>query len=337
MDQRKAITSIVVNRNGRAHLDQCLSSLLAQTYQPHETILVDNGSTDGSADYVQASYPAVRVIRLRQNVGFAAANNAAIQQSTGDYVALMNNDAYAEPDWLEAMIKAAEPDPGVGMVACKMLFADAPGVINSTGLALDWAGFCWDWQGGQPDDPSQSIIEERFGPCGGAALYRRTMLDDIGLLDQGFFAYAEDADLAWRAQRAGWRCLYAPAARVYHTASATSGEGSRFKNYMLGRNKVWMFAKNMPGGWRLTWIGLLLAYDLLAVGYGLLTRRDVGAIEGRLAGLLSLPRMIRKRSQLPTWTNDYLRLIRPLEPPWKIPLRFRHIQARAHAQVSADG
>ena len=333
MVQHGLVTTIVVNWNGRDYLDKCLSSLLAQTYHPHEIVLVDNGSTDGSADYVETRYAAVRVIRLPKNTGFAEANNVAMRQATGAYVALINNDAHAEPDWLETMVMAAESDPGVGMVACKMLFAGAPGMINSTGLVLDWAGFCWDWRGGQADDPAEVAIQECFGPSGAAALYRRAMLDDVGLFDEDFFAYAEDADLDWRAQRAGWRCLYVPTARVYHIASATAGEGSRFKNFLLGRNKVWMFAKNVPGGKYIGWIVLLLAYDVIAVGYGLLVRGDWGAVEGRLAGLAGLPRMVRKRHQFPTRTLAYVRLIRPLEPPWKIAPRFRHIQARVRARL----
>jgi len=331
------ITVVIPNWNGRHLLERCLSALKAQTYSDFQVIVVDNGSTDGSVEWLREHWPTVEVIANESNRGFAAPINQGIRANNSRYVAILNNDTQAEPGWLEAMVAAAESDPGVGMVACKLLFADAPDIINSTGLALDWAGFCWDWRGGQLDDPSASAIEERFGPTGGAALYRRAMLNEIGLLDEDFFLYAEDADLAWRAQRAGWRCLYTPAARVYHAASATSGEGSRFKNYMLGRNKVWLFAKNMPGGWRLAWIVLLVVYDLLTLGYGLLTRGDMGAIEGRVAGLQSLPRMIRKRRHSPARANDYLRLIRPLEPPWKIPLRFKHIRARIHAPQSNLG
>jgi GT2 family glycosyltransferase len=335
MNQPNLVTTLVVNWNGRAHLDRCFASLLAQTYQPQEIILVDNGSTDGSADHVQAHYPAVQVIRLPHNTGFAAGNNVGMRRAAGEYIAVLNNDAYAEPNWLAAMVHAAESDSCVGMVACKILFADAPDMINSAGLALDWAGFCWDWRGGQPDD-LQVTPQECFGPSGAAALYRRAMLDDVGLYDEDFFAYAEDADLDWRAQRAGWRAVYVPTARVYHAASATLGEGSRLKQFLLGRNKVWMFAKNMPGGRYLAWIALLLVYDLIAVGYGLLARGDVGALEGRLAGWWGLPRMLRKRRQLKTRTNDYLRLIHPAESLGKISARFRHIQGRTRARLAAS-
>ena len=132
---------------------------------------------------------------------------------------MINNDAYAEPDWLAKAIEAADQRPDVGLLACKVLFDDDPRVINSAGLAMDWAGFCWDWRGGQLDQPAETAVEEIFGPSGAAALYRRSLLDEIGLLDEDFFMYAEDADLNWRAQRAGWKCLYVPTARVRHVVT----------------------------------------------------------------------------------------------------------------------
>ena len=319
------VTTIVVNWNGRAYLDKCLTSLLEQTYQAQEIILVDNGSTDGSVDYVSTTYPTIKVIRLTQNIGFAAANNVAIRDSAGGYVALLNNDAYAEPDWLANMIEVADRDPELGMIACKMLFAHQPQRINSAGLALDWAGFCWDWRGGELDDPTEAELQECFGPTGGAALYRHAMLEDIGLLDEDFFAYSEDADLAWRAQRCGWHCLYVPTARVYHAASATSGQGSKFKSYLLGRSKVWLLVKNIPAGRYVGWMALVILYDLLTVIYGLIAHGDWAALKGRWAGWSKVWPMLRKRRRLRTRTNAYLRLIRPLELPWKISARFRHL------------
>ena len=326
------VTTIVVNWNGRAYLEKCLASLSAQQYQPHEIVMVDNGSIDGSIDFVEAHFPEVRLIRQSHNIGFAAANNLAMRESSGAYVAVLNNDAYAAPDWLSRMVDVAESDPRIGMIACKLLFANPANVINSAGLVMDWAGFTWDWRGGELDDPTETQIEECFGASGAAALYRRAMLDDIGLYDEDFFAYAEDADLNWRAQKAGWRCVYVPTARVYHVASATSGEGSRFKTYLLGRNKIWLLAKNLPAGRYLLYVPLMIGYDLLADGWGLLKRRDVGAIEGRWAGLRGLRRMLRKRRTLVNRSEAYLRLIKQPQWPWQAALRFKHVQARIEAQ-----
>jgi len=291
MERRNLVTTIVVSWNGRAYLDKCLSSLLAQTCQSQDIVVVDNGSTDGSAEYIGASYSGVHVICLPENVGFAAANNLAIRQSSSVYVALLNNDAYAESDWLARLVEAAESDPRVGMCASKMVFAHRPDVLNSTGVCVDRAGIAWDRRGGEADDDHETQPVEIFGACGGAALYRRTMLDEVGLFDEDFFAYMEDVDLAWRARGVGWRCLYAPAARVYHAHSATGVEGSPFKSFQLGRNKVWLLAKNYPFKQLWMYAPLLAIYDFAAVIYALVARRDVHALRGRLAGLAGIARM----------------------------------------------
>jgi GT2 family glycosyltransferase len=186
MTDPATVAVVVVNWNGRAYLDKCLSALRAQTYRAFEIVLVDNASIDDSVDLVRRQFPEVKVIRLDQNMGFAAANNAGIRATRSDYVALINNDAYAEPAWLAEMIEAAQARPAAGMIACKVLFDDDPRMINSAGLVIDWAGFCWDWRGGQLDQPAEAKTEEAFGPCGAAALYRRAMLDDVGLFDEDF-------------------------------------------------------------------------------------------------------------------------------------------------------
>lgn len=323
MNALPLVTIVVVNWNGRAYLEKCLGSLCAQTYPAREIVLVDNGSTDGSIEFVREQFPEVQIVALPYNAGFAAGNNYAMRAARGEYVALLNNDAYAEPDWLARMIEVAEQHPEAGLFACKLLYAHDPRLINAAGLALDWAGFCWEWQGGTVDDPQERVVEECFGPSGAAALYRRAMLDEIGLFDEDFFAYAEDADLSWRALRAGWHSLYVPQARAYHVSSATAGEGSPVKSRLLGRNKIWMLAKNVPGGRYLGWWLLLAAYDLLSVGWGLLSRRDTAAVAGRWAALRGLRQMWRKRRASPMRTNSYLKLLKPLEAPWKISARLR--------------
>ena len=321
------VTIIVVNWNGRHHLEPCLSALQAQSYQPREIIVVDNGSTDGSVEYLAANFPDVRVIGLKTNLGFAAANNVAIRASSGEYVALINNDAYAEAEWLAKMIAAAEADRSIGLVACKMLFADRPAMINSTGVCVDRAGIAWDRAGGLPDtDPAATPVEV-FGPCGGAALYRRSMLDAIGLFDEDFFMYLEDVDLDWRARREGWRCFYVPTARVLHHHSASAGEGSPFKSFQLGRNKLWLIAKNYP--FRALWryIPLIVVYDVAAVGYALIARRDAHALRGRVAAMAGLCRMWQKRSSNSTAVRHDVSWLLPLTAPWRVTQRYQHLAA----------
>ncbi|HZY45723.1 MAG TPA: glycosyltransferase family 2 protein [Anaerolineae bacterium] len=327
-DPHDLVTTVVVNWNGRAFLNKCLSSLVAQTYQSHEIILVDNASTDGSADYVEAKWPSIKVLRSRTNIGFAAGNNLAIQRSTGKYVALLNNDAYAEPDWLAKMIEVVDQHQDVGMIACKMLFADRPTIINSTGICIDRVGIAWDRCGGEVESNDTEPPTEIFGPCAGAALYRRNMLSEIGLFDEDFFMYLEDVDLAWRARRSGWRCLYVPMARVVHYHSASSTEGSPFKSFHLGRNKVWLIIKNYPFAQLWAYAPLLIGYDLAAVIYALIGRRDIHALRGRLAGWAGARKMWRKRQAASSLRRDDLAWLSPIEPPWLVPHRYRHLSER---------
>jgi GT2 family glycosyltransferase len=320
-----ATTIIVPNWNGRQLLDACLAALGAQTWRDFKIVIVDNGSTDGTVTWVQERYPDVQVIANGRNLGFATAVNQGIRDSGTRYVATLNNDTKPDVGWLAALVAAAERDPRVGMCASKMVFADQPGVINSTGICLDRTGIAWDRHGGEPDARSESEPVEVFGPCAGAALYRRAMLDEVGLFDDDFFAYLEDVDLAWRARQAGWRCLYVPAARVLHRHSATGVEGSPFKSYLLGRNKVWLIVKNYPFAPLWPYVPLLFLYDLAAVLYALVSRRDVTALRGRLAGLIGARRMWRQRRHADPALRSDLDCLNPLEPPWRVLRRYSHL------------
>lgn len=288
------VSVIVPNWNGRHHLARCLPSLRAQTYCDFEVIVVDNGSTDDSVTWLAQKYPDVRVLRNPHNLGFAAANNQAILATESPYVVTLNNDTEAAKEWLAELVTAVESDATVGMVASQMLLAGATGVIDSAGIEVDWSGTAWQRRrGGLADD--DDTLEEVFGPCGGAALYLRAMLDEVGLFDEDFFAYYEDVDLAWRARNAGWRCLYAPQARVYHAHSATGGQDPARKRYLIGRNKVWTLVKNYPWPNVLLCWPLILGFELAAVLYALLIERDLSPVRGRLAGWRGLLRSWRKR------------------------------------------
>jgi GT2 family glycosyltransferase len=292
--------------------------------------VVDNGSTDGSVEWVMEQYPETRLICNDSNVGFAVGNNQAIRASLAEYIVTLNNDTQVEPEWLAALVEAADDNPTVGMFASKMLFSDQTGIINSTGICLDAVGIAWDRRGGERDDEEEIEPVEVFGPSAGAALYRRAMLDQIGLFDESFFMYLEDVDLAWRARLAGWRCLYVPAARVYHVHSATAVEGSPFKSRLLGRNKVWTIAKNYPSLRLMLFLPLILLYDLAAVLFALIARRDKSALWGRLDGLRGLPRVwpARKRVQALRHVNrgqPWHHHLHSLDLPWRVPARYQHV------------
>jgi len=325
------VTIIIPNWNGLRHLERCLRSLQHQTYPHCHILLVDNGSTDVSCQFVSDNYPQVEVVRSSHNLGFAGGTNLGIRHCDTEFVATLNNDTEVEPEWLEHLVGAISARPDHGMAASKLLFDQPRDIINSAGIALDRAGYAWDRQGGSPDTRTESP-HDVFGPCAGAALYRRQMLDAIGLFDEDFFGYLEDVDLAWRAQALGWRCVYEPAARVYHVHSATGVEGSPLKSYLLGRNKWWTILKNYPSPQLLLFFPLILLYDLMGTTYALLSRGEGHAIRGRLAAFLALPRVWAKRRSIQS-SRGYdasraFQLLEPVPSPYDLWQRYRHLQAR---------
>lgn len=339
VQQLPLVSVVVVNFNGRALLGDTLASLEAQSYPCREVILVDNGSADGSAEFVRSTYRDVRVVSLPTNHGFAAGCNAGIETACGPLIATLNNDAVADRSWLDELVQVLIRRPDVGMVASKMLRASAPAIVDSAGIAVDQTGLAWDRHGGEPDAPEPE--QEVFGPCAGAALYRRAIFEDVGLFDQDFFCYLEDVDLAWRARLAGWRCLYAPRARVYHRHSATAGEGSPFKRYYLSRNKVWLIVKNYPSPWFWVYLPAIVLYDLAALlraiarpeqGIRRLSlgrpevRARIDAVKG-LADAWHKRRLIQKQRRVSS--RSLLAFLDGPSWPWQVAARYRHLQASA--------
>jgi hypothetical protein len=324
------VSIIIVNWNGKRFLQDCLPTVLDQTYSDYEIILVDNGSDDGSADWVAEQFPAVRLIRNPVNLGFAAGNNQAIHASRSEFIATLNNDTRVEPNWLAELVQVMDGDPSLGACASKMLFADNPHMINSTGICVDKMGIAWDRRGGEPDADRDTESTEVFGACAGAALYRRAMFDQIGDFDPDFFMYFEDVDLAWRARLAGWRCLYVPAARVYHHHSASGVEGSPFKDFHSGRNKVWLLIKNYPLPVGLLYLPLAVLYDVGTLSLRQVLRGNWHNIRGRLHGLWRwrvawrqrhLPGNPVRRSRWPDGMS-------PMTAVWRVNERTRHVAER---------
>ncbi|HEY3352967.1 MAG TPA: glycosyltransferase family 2 protein [Polyangia bacterium] len=260
-----AASVIVLNWNGRALLPACLDALAAQRYRDFETLVVDNGSTDGSLELL-ASCPAIRVLALGENVGFAAGNNRGIEASTGRFVILLNNDTEADPDFVGALVAAAEAHPEAGLCASRMLRLDDRARIDSAGLGLTLAGTGYPIGAGRLDGPAFRRPGWVFGACAGAALYRRAMLEHIGGLDEEFFSHVEDTDLSFRAQLAGYRCRYVPEAVVYHLGGASSRRVRRDVLYRIQRNLTWAFLKDAPPGMLLALLPLHLAHAALWLG-----------------------------------------------------------------------
>ena len=287
---------IIPNWNGAHHLPTCLASLRRQTYPRVEVIVADNGSTDGSLALLIRDYAWVRVLPLGENRGFAGACNAGMQAAQGEFVVLLNNDTETDPHWLEEVVAAFHRYPEAGIVASKMLLFDRRDIFHTTGDFYRVDGIPGNRGVWQKDEEQYNREEYVFSACGGSAAYRKVMLDQVGLLDEDFFFSCEDVDLAWRAQLAGWRCVYAPRAVVYHKLSATGGGVTA--SFYDGRNFVYLLVKDYPGDlWRSHWRAILRA-QLRITAEALRAWRGAAArarLRGQLAGLLGIPRMLRKR------------------------------------------
>jgi hypothetical protein len=289
------ISVIVLNYNGKGFLNSCLSSLASQTYSDFEVIVVDNGSRDGSPEYVKENYPWVRLAKNDENLGFAGGTNVGIRAAKGEFVITLNNDSRADSRFIEELIKPMA-DPEVGVCAAKMLFPD--GRINSAGICISRSGAAWDRGMFEPDRGQYEFVEEVFGACAGAALYRREMLDEIGLFDEDFFLYLEDVDLAFRARLAGWKCLYVPGARVIHHHGGTAGVGSDLAVYYGNRNIVWYPIKDFPFRLLITSLPFIVARNLAVIPYYALRGQGGVILKSKLDALKGVVKMMEKRKDV---------------------------------------
>ena len=241
------VSVIIPNFNGKQYLKKCLDSLRKQDYPNFEVILVDNGSKDGSVEWTKEHYPEVRVIALAENTGFCGGVNTGIRASKAEYVLLLNNDTIVLPGFITELVCAIEKAPDIFSCQAKMLQIQDNSKMDDAGnfyCALGWA-FA-DGKG----KPESNYQEEReiFASCAGAAIYRKKILDQIGLFDEEHFAYLEDVDIGYRAKLYGYRNLFCPTAKVLHVGSGTSGSRyNLFKIRYSSRNNMYLIYKNMPG------------------------------------------------------------------------------------------
>ncbi|HEY2775322.1 MAG TPA: glycosyltransferase family 2 protein [Candidatus Binatia bacterium] len=237
---------LILTWNGRDLLVDCLAAVHKQTFTDYEVLVVDNGSSDGSAELVRTSFPRVRVIELATNTGFCAGNNTAYAASTGELVLLLNNDAELDENFLAQMDDAADRDRDFGMFASNVRMFDRRDVFDSTGLLVYPDGLCRSRGWLERDTGQYREADEVLCPNGCAAVYRRAMLEDVGLFEESYFAYLEDLDLGLRGQLRGWRCRYVPGAVAFHKKSMTSGYHSALKAYLVERNRIWNAVRLLP-------------------------------------------------------------------------------------------
>lgn len=247
MDSQPLLSVIIPNWNGKHFLSECVDSIKEQTFRDFETILIDNGSKDGSAEFAEKRYgDFIRIIRNKENLGFTGGNNVGIRAARGEYIVLLNNDTWAAPTWLEELVKVTHLDHPIGMWASKVYSYYRRNQIEATGELIYWDGLSRSRGQFEQEQGQYEEIEEIFFPPGCGAMYRKAVFDEIGLFDEDFFAYADDAEIGIRARLAGWKCVYVPKAILYHKNSGSTEQYSPFKAFYVERNRFWITVKYFP-------------------------------------------------------------------------------------------
>ncbi|MDQ6603705.1 MAG: glycosyltransferase family 2 protein [Chloroflexota bacterium] len=299
------LTVVVPTYNGLRYLVPCLDALHAQTYQPFRVVVVDDGSTDGTASVLASRYPEVGLIRFATNGGLACAQNAGFAATDTEFVAFLNNDTEADPAWLERLIAAADAHPRAWAVAGKLRLWDRRTILHAAGDGFGTDGVPRNLGVWEQDDGQWDGGRWIWGPQGGAALYRRSALlalsdDMLGTpFDESFFMYCEDVDLNWRARLVGFETAFASDAVVFHHLSATAG--GALASYYVGRNMLAVLIKDVPGatlkryGWR------MMEAQMRFAGESVRHCREPAArarLRGQLAVVAMLPRLLRQRRQV---------------------------------------
>lgn len=296
----KASTSnvavVIPNWNGKEDLPACLDSLGSQTLKPH-IIVVENGSTDGSTELVTTKYPHVTLLPQSENLGFAGGVNVGITYALEhdfEYIALLNNDAIADKNWLKELMHAMDRSPKAGIATCKLMSIDKTHLDSTGDLYTTW-GLPYPRGRGKPVNETYDKQTEIFGASGGASLYRSDLFKKIRAFDEDFFAYYEDVDISFRAQLAGWSVVYAPRAIAFHKISATSSKIKGFATYQTMKNLPWVVWKNVPTSLLMTMLPrFTLAYSTFYIS-AIVRGQGWPATKGLLKSLWLLPKKLQER------------------------------------------
>jgi GT2 family glycosyltransferase/SAM-dependent methyltransferase len=287
------VAVVIPNWNGRRWLLGCLQSLARQSATPEQVIVVDNGSDDGSVEWLRAEHPAVEVVEIGWNSGFAHAANRGLAAASCELVALVNTDVELADDWVSRMAAALAGDPGAAAVACKMLSLEDPTVVYDAGDVLRRDGACEQRGRFGRDDGRWDRPGEVFGACAGAAMYRRGAVLAVGGFDERYFAYLEDVDLALRLRLAGWRCLYEPAVALHAGEGASSALVGGHRRLVV-RNTLVLVTKAFP----VRWLPLVMYRQLGWAWHALLERRLAEHVRALAAAIPMLPGALRARRTL---------------------------------------
>jgi GT2 family glycosyltransferase len=302
----RGVSLVVPNWNGGRWLPDFLEAIARQDQAPDELIVVDNGSTDASVAYLRSHHPSVRVLELGRNTGFAHAANVGIAAAACDLVALVNTDVVLARDWIARMSEVLAEHSGAAAVACKMLSLEDPTRVYDAGDVLRRDGACEQRGRFGRDDGRWDTPGEVFGACAGAALYRRSVLLEVGGFDERYFAYLEDVDLSLRLQLIGWRCRYEPVVAL-HAGEGSSHQLSGGHQLLVTRNTLVLVAKSFPARW-LPYV----AYRQMGWAWHALRERRVGGhVRGLVAALPMLPAALRDRLALQRSSRVPIELVVP--------------------------
>jgi len=295
------LTSIVIVLwNSAKHLPRCLDCLSLQTVQDFEVILIDNGSLDGGTNDLEQKYAqlALHIERLPSNLGFALASNRGARLARGKWLALLNADAYPEPNWLENILQAAQRHPEFSFFSSRQIQENQPDLLDGSGDEYHVSGLAWRRFYNYQAEQHGFKEEEVFSACGAAALYARDEFLSVGGFDEAYFSYFEDVDLSFRLRLTGKRCLYVPQAIVHHVGSASSGKISDFVIYHGHRNLVWTYFKDMPGALFWWYLPLHLLMNLFFIVSFTLKGRGATILRAKIDAFSRLPAIIRTRRQI---------------------------------------
>ena len=297
--QPPLVTVIIVNYNGGEMICKCLAALQEQSFQDFLTVVVDNNSTDGSVASIRKNHPNVVVLPLDKNLGFAGGVNYALREChLGPWVALLNPDAFPTEDWLSNLVASGLQHPEYAAFGSRMFSDLDQRQLDGVGDVYHVSGLPWRRGHGCANSKRHDQEKEIFAPCAAAALYRTSVLKEIGPLDEDFFLYVEDVDLGFRLRLAGYRALYVPTAHIRHLGSAFVGKHSEFQIYHGHRNLVWVFVKNMPGMLFWTFLPLHILLNIATLGWLALRGQGAATMRAKRDAIMGIPHFWKKRAQI---------------------------------------
>lgn len=294
------ISVIIVTWNSKQYLPACLDKLSSQIFRDFEVILVDNGSEDAGILDLREIRPKFNLYieRLETNLGFAVANNIGARLARGKWIALLNTDAFPDPDWLEQLLLAAEQNMEYTAFSSRQIQYNASHLLDGTGDSYHVCGMAWRNEMGYPAKNHGQKAKEIFSPCAAAAMYLREAFLEVGGFDENFFSYYEDVDLGFRLRLAGYRSLYVPKAVVHHVGSATFGVRSDFAFYHYHRNMIWTYTANMPSPYFGVYLPQHILANLIYVIYYALLGRGKVLVKAKWDALRELPRVWKRRKEI---------------------------------------